>query len=124
MFFRDTQAVIKGHNPAATFGDISKIVAAMWDNLDDKTKAVSLAITIAIEMNDQLVQSYSLSENYNSINYFCVPFYLQQFYKKRTDAAKKDYLKRLAAYRASQVSQVSCMETVTLLFDEVKVKLS
>jgi hypothetical protein len=41
MFFRDTQAVIKGHNPAATFGDISKIVAAMWDNLDDKTKAVS-----------------------------------------------------------------------------------
>lgn len=42
MFFRDTQAVIKGHNPAATFGDISKIVAAMWDNLDDKTKAVSL----------------------------------------------------------------------------------
>lgn len=29
-----------------------------------------------------------------------------QFYKKRTDVAKKDYLKRLAAYRASQVSQV------------------
>ena len=42
MFFRDTQAAIKGQNPAATFGDISKIVAAMWDNLDDKTKAVSI----------------------------------------------------------------------------------
>lgn len=44
MFFRDTQAAIKGQNPVATFGDISKIVAAMWDNLDDKTKAVSIIV--------------------------------------------------------------------------------
>ena len=35
-------------------------------------------------------------------------------YKKRTEVAKKEYLKQLAAYRASQVSQVSgpCHEIV------------
>jgi hypothetical protein len=30
-----------------------------------------------------------------------------QVYKKRTEVAKKEYLKALAAYRASLVSQVS-----------------
>jgi toll-like receptor 13 len=66
LFFRDTQAAIKNQNPNATFGEVSKIVASMWDGLDEETKGG---------------------------------------YKKRTEVAKKEYLKQLAAYRASLVSQ-------------------
>uniref|UniRef100_A0A0A9YP38 TOX high mobility group box family member 4 n=2 Tax=Lygus hesperus TaxID=30085 RepID=A0A0A9YP38_LYGHE len=66
LFFRDTQAAIKGSNPNASFGEVSKIVASMWDALDAEHKNV---------------------------------------YKKKTEAAKKDYLKALAAYRASLVSK-------------------
>ncbi|KAK6302557.1 hypothetical protein J4Q44_G00269120 [Coregonus suidteri] len=67
LFFRDTQAAIKGSNPNATFGEVSKIVASMWDSLGEEQK---------------------------------------QVYKKKTETAKKEYLKQLAAYRASLVSQV------------------
>ena len=66
LFFRDSQASIKAANPNAAFGDVSKIVASMWDNLDPDAKAN---------------------------------------YKKRTENAKKEYLKKLAAYRASLVSK-------------------
>ncbi|XP_053533632.1 TOX high mobility group box family member 4b isoform X4 [Ictalurus punctatus] len=66
LFFRDTQAAIKGQNPNATFGEVSKIVASMWDSLGEEQK---------------------------------------QVYKRKTEAAKKEYLKALAAYRASQLSQ-------------------
>ncbi|XP_075935659.1 thymocyte selection-associated high mobility group box protein TOX [Anarhichas minor] len=66
LFFRDTQANIKAQNPNATFGEVSKIVASMWDGLGEEEK---------------------------------------QSYKKRTETAKKEYLKQLAAYRASLVSQ-------------------
>uniref|UniRef100_A0A0B6ZGR1 HMG box domain-containing protein n=1 Tax=Arion vulgaris TaxID=1028688 RepID=A0A0B6ZGR1_9EUPU len=66
LFFRDTQATIKGHNPNASFGEVSKIVASMWEQLDPEHKDV---------------------------------------YKKKAEMAKKQYLKQLAAYRASQVSQ-------------------
>ncbi|XP_041081118.1 TOX high mobility group box family member 2-like isoform X3 [Polyodon spathula] len=66
LFFRDTQAAIKGQNPNATFGDVSKIVASMWDTLGEEQK---------------------------------------QAYKRKTEAAKKEYLKALAAYRASLVSK-------------------
>ncbi|KAF1383290.1 hypothetical protein PFLUV_G00130320 [Perca fluviatilis] len=66
LFFRDTQANIKAQNPNATFGEVSKIVASMWDGLGEEEK---------------------------------------QMYKKRTETAKKEYLKQLAAYRASLVSQ-------------------
>ncbi|XP_055507922.1 TOX high mobility group box family member 2 isoform X3 [Leucoraja erinacea] len=66
LFFRDTQAAIKGQNPSATFGDVSKIVASMWDGLGEEQK---------------------------------------QAYKKKTESAKKEYLKALAAYRASLVSK-------------------
>lgn len=38
LFFRNAQAAIKSQNPSATFGDVSKIVAAMWDNLADDIK--------------------------------------------------------------------------------------
>ncbi|XP_078073208.1 thymocyte selection-associated high mobility group box protein TOX isoform X4 [Mustelus asterias] len=68
LFFRDTQAAIKGQNPNATFGEVSKIVASMWDGLGEEQK---------------------------------------QVYKKKTEAAKKEYLKQLAAYRASLVSKIS-----------------
>lgn len=40
LFFRDTQAAIKGQNPNATFGDVSKIVASMWDSLGEEQKQV------------------------------------------------------------------------------------
>ncbi|KAM9789553.1 thymocyte selection-associated high mobility group box protein TOX [Neosynchiropus ocellatus] len=66
LFFRDTQANIKAQNPNATFGEVSKIVASMWDGLGEEQK---------------------------------------QVYKKKTEMAKKEYLKQLAAYRASLVSQ-------------------
>ena len=41
LLFRDTQAAIKGQNPSATFGDVSKIVASMWDSLGEEQKQVS-----------------------------------------------------------------------------------
>ncbi|KFQ57379.1 TOX high mobility group box family member 2, partial [Nestor notabilis] len=41
LFFRDTQAAIKGQNPNATFGDVSKIVASMWDSLGEEQKQTS-----------------------------------------------------------------------------------
>ncbi|XP_054710565.1 TOX high mobility group box family member 4-A-like [Uloborus diversus] len=68
LFFRDTQAAIKGQNPNASFGEVSKIVASMWDGLDLDHKNV---------------------------------------YKKKTEAAKKEYLKALAAYRASLVTKAA-----------------
>uniref|UniRef100_A0A3P9IJW2 TOX high mobility group box family member 4 b n=1 Tax=Oryzias latipes TaxID=8090 RepID=A0A3P9IJW2_ORYLA len=63
LFFRDTQAAIKGQNPNATFGEVSKIVASMWDSLGEEQK---------------------------------------QVYKRKNEAAKKDYFKALAEYRDSQ----------------------
>ncbi|XP_054720861.1 TOX high mobility group box family member 4-A-like [Uloborus diversus] len=68
LFFRDTQAAIKGQNPNASFGEVSKIVAAMWDSLDADAK---------------------------------------QSYKAKTENAKKEYLKQLAAYRATLVSKAA-----------------
>ncbi|XP_039999791.1 TOX high mobility group box family member 4-A isoform X3 [Xiphias gladius] len=74
LFFRDTQAAIKGQNPNASFGEVSKIVASMWDSLAEEQK---------------------------------------QVYKRKTEAAKKDYLKALAAYRANQLSQPATEEIET-----------
>ena len=42
LFFRDTQAAIKGQSPNASFGEVSKIVAQMWDGLDPEHKNVSI----------------------------------------------------------------------------------
>ncbi|XP_061565779.1 LOW QUALITY PROTEIN: TOX high mobility group box family member 4b [Cololabis saira] len=74
LFFRDTQAAIKGQNPNATFGEVSKIVASMWD---------------------------SLGRNRNKC------------YKRKNEAAKRDYLKALSEYRDSQISQapIEVMDT-------------
>lgn len=38
--FRETQSIIKVQKPDATFGEISKIVASMWDGLGDHEKTV------------------------------------------------------------------------------------
>lgn len=43
LFFRDTQAAIKGQNPNASFGEVSKIVASMWDALDVEHKNVTIS---------------------------------------------------------------------------------
>ena len=40
LFFRDTQAAIKGQNPNAAFGEVSRIVASMWDSLGEEQKQV------------------------------------------------------------------------------------
>ncbi|TKS80273.1 TOX high mobility group box family member 4 [Collichthys lucidus] len=74
LFFRDTQAAIKGQNPNASFGEVSKIVASMWDSLAEEQK---------------------------------------QVYKRKTEAAKKEYLKALAAYRANQLSRPATEEMET-----------
>ncbi|CAD5117776.1 DgyrCDS6520 [Dimorphilus gyrociliatus] len=66
LFFRDSQASIKTRNPNMSFGEVSKLVAHMWEDLDADSKAM---------------------------------------YRKRTETAKKEYLKQLAAYRASLVSK-------------------
>lgn len=73
LFFRDTQAAIKGQNPNATFGEVSKIVASMWDSLGDEQK---------------------------------------QVYKRKNEAAKKDYFKALAEYKASQFNQTAPIEVM------------
>ena len=65
LFFRDRQASIKGRNPNMSFGEVSKMVAGLWDGLDAEAKS---------------------------------------HYKKRTEIAKKEYLRQLAAYRASSLS--------------------
>uniref|UniRef100_A0A8C2BVT9 TOX high mobility group box family member 4 b n=1 Tax=Cyprinus carpio TaxID=7962 RepID=A0A8C2BVT9_CYPCA len=73
LFFRDTQAAIKGQNPSATFGEVSKIVASMWDSLGEEQK---------------------------------------QVYKRKTEAAKKEYLKALAAYKANQLQTQPTIEVL------------
>lgn len=57
LFFRDTQAAIKGQNPNATFGDVSKIVASMWDSLGEEQKQVCniyVGIFCTISMHQKL----------------------------------------------------------------------
>lgn len=48
LFFRDTQAAIKGQNPNATFGEVSKIVASMWDSLGEEQKQVRQASVVGM----------------------------------------------------------------------------
>ncbi|XP_068163770.1 TOX high mobility group box family member 4b isoform X1 [Antennarius striatus] len=76
LFFKDTQAAIKGQNPNATFGEVSKIVASMWDSLGEEQK---------------------------------------QVYKRKNEAAKKDYLKALAEYRAGKISQTSLQPPIEVM---------
>nr|XP_029714022.1 thymocyte selection-associated high mobility group box protein TOX-like [Aedes albopictus] len=48
LFFRDTQAAIKGQSPNASFGEVSKIVASMWDVLATEHKNVSTYLCIPL----------------------------------------------------------------------------
>lgn len=59
-------------NPAASFGEVSKHVAALWDGMDPESKGN---------------------------------------YKRRTEQAKKEYLRQLAAYRATLVSKGNTLES-------------
>lgn len=61
-----------GRNPAASFGEVSKHVAALWDGMDPDSKGA---------------------------------------YKRRTEQAKKEYLRQLAAYRATLVSKGNTLES-------------
>ncbi|CAF2385214.1 unnamed protein product [Rotaria sp. Silwood2] len=65
LFFRDTQNDIKKKLSNPSFGEISKVVAHMWENIEPEIK---------------------------------------EQYKSKAAAAKKEYLKQLAAYRAVQIS--------------------
>lgn len=59
LFFRDTQAAIKGQNPNATFGEVSKIVASMWDGLGEEQKQVrrvSDGISLITDRVDRLLK--------------------------------------------------------------------
>lgn len=40
FFFKETQASVKTHNPNAKFGEVSKIVASMWEALGEEDRAV------------------------------------------------------------------------------------
>ena len=41
MLISETQSIIKSQKTDATFGEISKIVASMWDGLGESEKTVS-----------------------------------------------------------------------------------
>ena len=40
FFFKDTQASVKTQNPSAKFGEVSKIVAQMWEAMGDEDKSI------------------------------------------------------------------------------------
>lgn len=63
LFFRDTQAAIKGQNPNATFGDVSKIVASMWDGLGEEQKQVLCIDSIDTETMKNIVNRSNLEYN-------------------------------------------------------------
>jgi hypothetical protein len=70
----------QGQNASATFGEISKIVASMWDSLDPGTK---------------------------------------DGYKQRTELAKKEYLKKLAAYRSDSLNYTFGFLSFTESFSQI-----
>lgn len=67
LFFRDTQAVIKGKHPNASFGEVSKIVASMWDALELEHKNVNIIIDsivifyiLILYTNNNYIKHYSV----------------------------------------------------------------
>ncbi|KAG8133631.1 hypothetical protein E2320_011427 [Naja naja] len=111
LFFRDTQAAIKGQNPNATFGEVSKIVASMWDGLGEEQKQINLALLPSL---NPVSTSLSLIKNVNTPCRYQM-LANDQVYKKKTEAAKKEYLKQLAAYRASLVSKDNCASQIRII---------
>lgn len=72
LFFRDKQATIKGTKPDASFGEVSKIVAHMWDNLEPEKKSVSriskarVSSEIAVEHPQRFMENGLLQAGRNS----------------------------------------------------------
>ena len=58
LFFRDTQAAIKTNSPTASFGEVSKLVASLWDSLPDLEKSVSF---------DSVKNSFSMSRCFRGV---------------------------------------------------------
>ncbi|KAJ7426806.1 TOX high mobility group box family member 2 [Willisornis vidua] len=107
LFFRDTQAAIKGQNPNATFGDVSKIVASMWDSLGEEQKQGKRTLDWNLVV---LVHGIYCQDIFGTCFFPLGSPDIQSkhwAYKRKTEAAKKEYLKALAAYRASLVSKSS-----------------
>ena len=50
IYFSETQSIIKSQKTDATFGEISKIVASMWDGLGENEKTVSLNIKMTYNL--------------------------------------------------------------------------
>ncbi|KAI4483124.1 hypothetical protein M0804_008179 [Polistes exclamans] len=68
LFFRDTQAAIKGQNPNASFGEISKIVASMWDALEIEHKNGLLGNAMAsAHMTQQHMQQQVSQQQYMQV---------------------------------------------------------
>ncbi|KAK3560817.1 hypothetical protein QTP86_019501, partial [Hemibagrus guttatus] len=112
LFFRDTQAAIKGQNPNATFGEVSKIVASMWDGLGEEQKQVLQSASFILYYTHcyflkKFFTGFTNGTNLKHLNIIPVLFkdLYDGVYKKKTETAKKEYLKQLAAYRATLVSQ-------------------
>jgi len=74
LFFRDTQAAIKCQNPSASFGEMSKIVAAMWDTLDDMHKNVSIKARLQASAVDFSVHLYLLATRFYFSSVLVLPF--------------------------------------------------
>ncbi|MEJ1279042.1 TOX high mobility group box family member 2 [Cricetulus griseus] len=105
LFFRDTQAAIKGQNPSATFGDVSKIVASMWDSLGEEQKQHPRESPSIGSLDSGGCGEDSLGFCPQNSNKLGAEEWITDAYKRKTEAAKKEYLKALAAYRASLVSK-------------------
>lgn len=68
LFFRDTQAAIKGQNPNATFGEVSKIVASMWDGLGEEQKQVQNVLQLRGFVSGKCYQGHLSTEG----SFFCL----------------------------------------------------
>uniref|UniRef100_A0A673IXS9 TOX high mobility group box family member 4-like n=1 Tax=Sinocyclocheilus rhinocerous TaxID=307959 RepID=A0A673IXS9_9TELE len=69
LFFRDTQAAIKGQNPNATFGEVSKIVASMWDSLGEEQKQVEYSFSV---VKNAIYLKYTLPLKCGQYFFVCV----------------------------------------------------
>lgn len=77
LFFRDTQAAIKGQNPNATFGEVSKIVASMWDSLGEEQKQVehSSLKTDSVCKKCNAIQICTTIQRFGGFFFFLLVFY-------------------------------------------------
>lgn len=88
LFFRDTQANIKAQNPNATFGEVSKIVASMWDGLGEEQKQVDppslirsecLSAYIQTDQNLKVIQHIWCGVNVHLIKNYYIQYYIDLY---------------------------------------------